>query len=88
MSNVCQCCGKKISISKVFCSKNCKEEFFQSAAISIPKQFVKKLYFFCNESQRDEEIVKFSKRHNWSVEIVMKKVEELYNQHYYNKVAS
>ena len=52
MSNVCQCCEKKISISKVFCSKECKEEYFQSAAISIPKPFLKRLYFFSNEEER------------------------------------
>lgn len=88
MANECQCCGKKISISKVFCSKDCKEEFFQLSVISVPKQFVKKLYFFCNENQKYEEIANFSKRHGWKAEYVLKKVEELYNQHYCESVAS
>jgi len=82
MSNVCQCCSKKISISKVFCSKECQEEFFQSAAISIPKQFIKRLYFFCDENEREKEISEFAKRHNWSERIVSKKTEDLYKQYY------
>lgn len=75
---------KKISISKVFCSKECKEEYFQSAAISIPKPFLKRLYFFSNEEERINEIKSFAKRHNWKEEIVMKKTESLFNE-YYNK---
>lgn len=82
MSNVCQCCSKKISISKAFCSKDCKEEYFLTAAITIPKPFIKKLYFFCDENQRYSEISNFAKRHNWKKDIVEKKIEELYSEYY------
>ncbi len=65
MTNSCQHCSKKIPISKVFCSPACKENYFQKIAISVPKPFVKKLYFFCTEEEKSYEIKTFAKRHNW-----------------------
>ena len=82
MTNSCQCCSKKIPISKVFCSGECKENFFQKIAISVPKPFVKKLYFFCNEEQKEIEIKSFAKRHNWHEELVTEKIEELFQEYY------
>ena len=82
MTNSCQHCSKKIPISKVFCSPACKENFFQKIAISIPKPFVKKLYFFCTEEEKEYEIKTFAKRHNWHEELVIEKVEELFQEYY------
>jgi len=82
MTNCCQYCSKKIPISKVFCSAECKESFFQKIVISVPKPFVKKLYFFCSKEQRDFEIKLFAKRHNWHEKLVTEKVEELFEEYY------
>ena len=82
MTNSCQCCSKKIPISKVFCSPECKENFFQKIAISVPKPFVKKLHFFCNEEEKVTEIRTFARTHNWHEELVSEKVEELIEEYY------
>lgn len=61
MANECQCCGKKISISKVFCSKDCKEEFFQLSVISVPKQFVKNYISFVMKTKNMKRLQIFQK---------------------------
>lgn len=82
MKHSCQNCSKPIPLTKVFCSKDCKEAFFQRIAISIPKPFVKRLYFFCSEEEKEKEIFNFAKRHNWNKKIVKEKIEEAYNLYY------
>jgi len=82
MKHSCQNCSKTIPLTKVFCSNKCKEDFFQKIAISIPKPFVKRLYFFCNEYEKEVEISKFAKRHNWNKDIVKEKIEEAYDLYF------
>lgn len=73
----CPFCGKKIAMSKAFCSKTCKENYFQLIAIQVTKPFVKKIYIMCNEEQREEELVKYAQRHKWRLDLVKSRVEEL-----------
>ncbi|QKF66195.1 hypothetical protein AVENP_0622 [Arcobacter venerupis] len=75
MSN-CPYCGKKIPMSKAFCSKSCKENYFQMLAIQIPQPFLKRIFIFCTLEQREIEIENFAKRHYWNHELVKKKIEE------------
>ncbi len=75
MSN-CTYCGKKIPMSKVFCSKSCKENYFQMVAIQIPQPFLKRIFIFCTLEQREIEIEKFATRHGWSLELVKKKIKD------------
>ncbi|MCT7909522.1 hypothetical protein N5915_08135 [Arcobacter lacus] len=82
MTNSCQYCSKKIPISKVFCSAECKESYFQKIAISVPKPFVKKLYFFCSEEQKESEIKTFAQRHNWNEKLVTEKIKEVFEEYY------
>ena len=82
MTNHCQYCSKRIPFSKVFCSVECKESFFQKIAISVPKPFVKKLYFFCSEEQKEYEIKTFAQRHNWHEKLVTEKIKELFEEYY------
>lgn len=82
MANTCQYCSKKIPISKVFCSKECKENYFEKAIINIPKPFVKKLYFFCNKEEKEAEILKFCERHKWKEHLVKQKIEEIYLEYF------
>ena len=82
MTNSCQYCSKKIPISKVFCSAECKESFFQKIAISVPKPFVKKLYFFFLLEQKEYEIKTFAQRHNWHEILVTEKIKELFEEYY------
>ena len=49
----CPFCKKKIAMSKAFCSRSCKENYFQLIAIQIPRLFLKRIYVFCNEEERE-----------------------------------
>ena len=73
----CPFCGKKIAMSKAFCSKTCKENYFQLIAIQVTKPFVKKIYIMCTEEEREEELAKYAQRHKWRLDLVKNRVEEL-----------
>lgn len=75
MSN-CPYCGKKIAMSKAFCSKSCKENYFQLVAIQIPQPFLKRIFIFSTPEQREIEIENFSDRHGWRSDLVRKKIED------------
>ena len=75
MSN-CPYCGKKIAMSKAFCSKSCKENYFQLVVIQIPKSFFKRIFVLCTPEQRGVEIENFANRHGWRLDLVKKKIEE------------
>lgn len=72
----CPYCGKKMPMSKAFCSKSCKDNYFQVIAIQIPKPFIKRIFVFCTPEQREVEIVNFANRHGWSIELVRKKIND------------
>ena len=76
MSN-CPFCKKKIAMSKAFCSRNCKENYFQLIAIQIPKPFLKRIYVFCTPEQREIEIENFASRHGWRLDLLKNKIDEL-----------
>ena len=59
----CPFCKKKIAMSKAFCTRNCKENYFQLIAIQIPKLILKRIYVFCSKEEREKEIVDFATRH-------------------------
>ena len=75
MSN-CPYCGKKIPMNKAFCSKSCKENYFQMVSIQIPQPFLKRIFIFCTLEQREIEIENFAKRHGWKHELVKKKIDD------------
>jgi len=75
MSN-CPYCGKKIPMNKAFCSKSCKENYFQMISIQIPQPFLKRIFIFCTLKQREIEIENFAKRHGWEQELVKKKIDD------------
>ena len=72
----CPFCKKKIAMSKAFCSRNCKENYFQLIAIQIPKLFLKRIYVFCSKEEREKEIEVFASRHNWRLDLLKTKIEE------------
>ena len=69
----CPYCKKKIPMSKAFCSKECKENYFQLIAIQIPRLFLKRIFLFCNKKEREIELLNFAKRHNWRIDLVKNK---------------
>jgi hypothetical protein len=73
----CPYCGKKIAMSKAFCSRSCKENYFQLIAIQVPKPFLKRIYIFCTPEQRELEIENFANRHGWRIDLLQKKIDEL-----------
>jgi len=72
----CPFCKKKIAMSKAFCSRSCKENYFQLIAIQIPKLFMKRINTFCTEEEREAEIEKFAFRHKWRIDLLKNKIEE------------
>ena len=76
MSHNCLYCKKKISMSKAFCSKSCKENYFELVSIQVPKPFLKRIYIFCNEEDREQEIYNYAKRHNWRIDLLRNKIKE------------
>jgi len=72
----CPFCKKKIAMSKAFCSRNCKENYFQLIAIQIPKLFLKRIYVFCNDEEREQEIADFAVRHKWRLDLLKNKIED------------
>lgn len=73
----CPYCGKKIAMSKAFCSRSCKENYFQLIAIQVPKPFLKRIFVFCTPEQRDVEVENFANRHGWRIDLLQKKIDEL-----------
>ncbi|XPV70282.1 MAG: DUF2116 family Zn-ribbon domain-containing protein [Halarcobacter sp.] len=81
----CPYCGKKIAMSKAFCSRNCKENYFQLIAIQVPRPFLKRIYIFCTPEQREIEIENFANRHGWRIDLLQKKIDELAVEYGYNE---
>lgn len=72
----CPFCKKKIAMSKAFCSRSCKENYFQLIAIQVPPLFLKRIFVFLNPAERDIEIKKFSDRHKWRLDLLKEKINE------------
>lgn len=64
-------------MSKAFCSRQCKENYFQLIAIQVPKPFLKRIFVFCTPEQREIEIENFSNRHGWRLDLLKNKIDEL-----------
>lgn len=73
----CPFCKKKIAMSKAFCSRTCKENYFQLIAIQVPKPFLKRIFVFCSPEQREIEIENFASRHGWRLDLLKNKIDEL-----------
>jgi hypothetical protein len=73
----CPFCKKKIAMSKAFCSRSCKENYFQLIAIQVPKPFLKRIFVFCTPEQREAEIEDFASRHGWRLDLLKNKIAEL-----------
>ena len=81
----CPFCKKKIAMSKAFCSRGCKENYFQLIAIQIPKPFLKRIFVFCDQEQREIEIENFGNRHGWRLDLLKSKIDELAVEYEYIK---
>ena len=64
-------------MSKAFCSRSCKENYFQLIAIQVPKPFLKRIFVFCTPEQREVEIENFATRHGWRLDLLKNKINEL-----------
>ncbi|WP_419766735.1 hypothetical protein [Arcobacter sp.] len=68
-------------MSKAFCSRSCKENYFQLIAIQVPKPFLKRIFVFCDPEQREAEIENFADRHGWRLDLLKNKIDELAIEH-------
>ncbi len=72
----CPFCKKKIAMSKAFCSRECKEKYFQLIAIQVPQPFLKNIFVFCDEDQREKKIEEYGKRHGYNLDLLKNKINE------------
>jgi hypothetical protein len=72
----CPFCKKKIAMSKAFCSRICKENYFQLIAIQIPKLYIRRIYTSCTVQERELEIEEFARRHKWRLDLLKNKMDE------------
>ncbi|WP_235664943.1 hypothetical protein [Arcobacter cloacae] len=72
-------------MSKAFCSRSCKENYFQLIAIQVPKPFLKRIFVFCTPEQREVEIENFASRHGWRIDLLKNKIVELAVESGYTK---
>ena len=79
----CPFCKKKIAMSKAFCSRSCKENYFQLIAIQIHCSWSKRIFIFCSEKEREEEVEKFATMHKWRLDLLKNKIEEEAIKHGY-----
>jgi len=63
-------------MSKAFCSNDCRDNYFHYISIQTPKPFIKRLYTVHNESEREIEIIKYSKLHNMKLNLLRKKISK------------
>ncbi|CAI8194675.1 MAG: DUF2116 family Zn-ribbon domain-containing protein [Sulfurovum sp.] len=71
----CPNCKKKIAMSKAFCSRTCKEEYFHSIQIQIPQKFVMKNFIHNpDEEDRVKNFKAFADRHSWDFNLVIDKI--------------
>ncbi len=84
----CPFCGKKIAMSKAFCSRSCKENYFQLIAIQVPRPFLKRIFVFCTPEERESEIENFASRHGWRLDLLKNKIAELASDSGYLKEIS
>ena len=74
-------------MSKAFCSRSCKENYFQLIAIQVPKPFLKRIFVFCTHEEREIEIENFASRHGWRLDLLKNKIAELASDAGYQKDA-
>ena len=72
----CPFCKKKIAMSKAFCSRSCKENYFQLISIQVPDSYVKRIYTSLSEKDRLTDIESFANRFKWRLDLVKNKIEE------------
>ena len=68
-------CGEKTQNGALFCSKECEETHYEYVLISIPRLWIKNRVDKMNCYERYIEIVKFSKRHNMNLGLVITKIQ-------------
>jgi hypothetical protein len=63
-------------MSKAFCSRSCKENYFQLIAIQVPEQYLKSLYTSnYTEEQIDIKLIAYANHHSWRIDLVKTKVK-------------
>jgi len=74
----CPYCGKKISLTKAFCSDRCKVDYFEYIKIQISPKFVKRvLIFISDKNEQIKEIKKMSEYHGFDYDLCKRKFKEV-----------
>jgi hypothetical protein len=54
--------------------------------INIPKAFVKRCLFFCDEEQKEQLLYEYARRHNYKLELLKIQFYKLANKYYGIKI--
>ena len=71
----CPFCKKKIAMSKAFCSRKCKDDYFQLIAIQIPKLWLRRINRIDDPEEKEQEIINFANRHKWRLDLLKTKID-------------
>jgi len=74
--HTCPTCGKSLSLNKPFCNTTCKLAHFDYIKIILSSKFIKRLAISCDDTDRYDELVKFSNYHKFNLSLVIKKFNE------------
>ena len=72
----CPFCNKKIAMSKAFCSRKCKDDYFQFIAIQTRVPWLKMINRIDCPEEREEKINEFAVRHKYRLDLLKSKINE------------
>jgi len=72
----CPFCNKKIAMSKAFCSRKCKDDYFQFIAIQTRTPWLKMISRIDCSEEREEKINEFAIRHKYRLDLLKSKIDE------------
>ena len=62
-------------MSKAFCSRKCKDDYFQLIAIQVPKLWLRRINRIDCPDEKEKEIVEFANRHKWRLDLLKTKID-------------
>jgi hypothetical protein len=72
----CPFCKKKIAMSKAFCSRKCKDDYFQFIAIQIRPSWLKNINRIDCSQEKEDMITEFAIRHKFRLDLLKSKIDE------------
>lgn len=72
-------CGVELKGTAMFCSDECYEDHYDYILVDVPRGWVNNTLLRLKCPQRNDAIVSYAKRHNFSLKFLRKKLKEKFN---------